>query len=281
MSTINFLMCGKLGDMIHSLVAVKGLCQKENKKAIFHIYDLGWDFGIENTYRELYPILMQQEYMHEFKILPKESYNLHPVQTPWQNTPIEIFDKTLLEEGYVDLGAYIRSPYIFKNCWTELYSKTWDFNVVPFENKWIRYNKINTDLTDKILFHRKVDRQNPDFPYEEILSRLSHYRDKFIFVSTFDHDYAAFPYRSVMPFMRIQTLDEWFTSINSCALIISNLTSPTAIAHAMDKLRIVEVLQNENAYHCIGEEKYSNNVGWFVDKTVNNLNDFFAARTRP
>jgi hypothetical protein len=265
-NTLNFIMGGKLGDFIQSLITVKGLCSKYNKKANLYMCDIGWDFGINNVYKELYPIIMYQEYINDFKIL--QNYYLDPIQTPSKNTPIQIFDEKIIKEGYIDLGSYIRSPYLYKNCWSEIFSKTFDFSIYN-NNKWIDYNKINDLLIDKILIHRKhTMRTNNSFPYNNILNE---YKDNLIFISSNEKDYENFPYKSNVPFLKMETLDDWFTSINSCYMIISNLTGPAAIAHAIDKLRIIELPENADAYHCIGEEKYSNNVHWYVNDLNHNL----------
>lgn len=259
-NTLNFVMGGKLGDFIQSLIAVKGLCFKHNKKANLYIYDIGWDFGINNVYKELYPIIIYQEYINSFNIL--QDYYLDPIQTPSKNSPIQIFDKKIIEEEYVDLGSYIRSPYLYKNCWSELFSKTFNFPI-PTDNKWISYNKVDNHLTGKILIHRKhTGRTNDKFPYNDIIKL---YKGDLIFISSNEKDYDAFPYKSNIPFLKMETLDNWFTSINSCYMVISNLTGPAAIAHAMNKLRIIELPETIDSFHCIGEEKYSDTIRWYIN----------------
>lgn len=265
-NTLNFVMGGKLGDFIQSLITVKGLCSKYNKKANLYIFDIGWDFGINNVYKELYPIIIHQEYINNFNIL--QDYYLDPIQTPSKNTPIQIFDKKLLEEGYIDLGNYIRSPFLYKNCWSELFSKTFNFPI-PTNNKWMSYDKVNNNLVDKVLIHRKhIGRTNNNFPYNDIVNK---YKDNLIFISSNEKDYEIFPYKSQIPFLKMETLDDWFTSLNSCYMIISNLTGPAAIAHALDKLRIIELPETVDSYHCIGEEKYSKNIYWYIDDFNHNL----------
>ncbi len=62
---MNFISGGKLGDFLHSLFAVKNLCDQQKCKADVYMVDIGWDFGIENTYRELQPIQHVLEELHE------------------------------------------------------------------------------------------------------------------------------------------------------------------------------------------------------------------------
>ena len=263
----NFLMGGKLGDFLHAMFAVKHICKEQNIKANIYMYDIGWEFGIENTYSELKPIMLNQDYVNSFNILQK--YELDQVQTPDKNSPIKIFDSILLSEGYIDLGSYIRSPWLYKTCWSDLYSKTFNFSIDE-DYSWIRYNSIDEKILGKVLIHRRNNpiRINNNFPYLEILEK---YKDNIFFISSSDKDYEVFPYKEGIPFLKVTTLDEWFTYINSCSLLISNLSSPAVMGHAMDKLRIIELPNVIDSIHCIGEERYSKNVYWYLNSEKNNL----------
>ena len=152
---------------------------------------------------------------------------------------------------------------MYRACWSELYADTFDFPLPEKDNyKWISYNKINTSLQDKILVHRRNNpvRINNQFPYAEMLTL---YKDNMIFVSTTEEDYENFEYKDQIPFLKINSLEEWFIAINSCAVMVSNLSAPAALAHAMDKVRIIELPYTADTYHCIGEEKYSSKVLWY------------------
>lgn len=262
----NFIMAGKLGDFLHSMFAVKQISEQRGEKASVYMCDFGWEFGIENTHTELKPIMLQQEYIKSFEIL--RECEIDPIQTAEQNSPIRVNNKEILFEGYVDLSNYIRSPWLYKTCWSELYAKTFDFEIRG-EYSWIKWKKIDPNLTGKVLIHRRYNpvRMNPLFPYEQIINE---YHNNVIFISSSEKDYQMFPYKDI-PFLKISTLDDWFTSINSCSLIISNLTGPTVMAHALDKLRIIELPNIIDAAHCIGEEKYSDKVKWFISEDFHNL----------
>ena len=265
-NSTNFVVGGKLGDFVQSLYAVKNLCNHNNTKADIFLYDIGWEFGIENTYAELYPIIMQQDYVNSFGIL--KNYKLDPIQTPTQSTPIKIEDERLIQTGYLDLGEYIRSPLLYKVCWSELYSNLYQFPIQG-DYGWITYNKFDPKLKDRILIQRKAtSRINQEFPYDQI---IEHYGDSLLFVSSNENDYREFPYNSKVDFLRVKTLDDWFTTINSCQMIVANLSAPAAIANAMDKLRIIELPFTADSHHCMGEERYSSNVLWYLNHEYNNL----------
>jgi len=266
---VNFLMGGKLGDFLHSMFAVKQICQHKNAKANVYMYDIGWEFGIENTCDELKPILEQQDYINSLNVLESEKYHLEPIQNQAQNTPITIFDEKLLQEGYIDLGRYIASPWLWKECWSDLYSKTFDFSISG-DYQWIKYDKINPKIENKILIQRKANiKRNPKFPYREIIDNYG--KENILFISSSDTDYEEFPYKDEIPFYKLKTLDEWFTAMNSASMVIANLSAPAVMSHALDKVRIIELDETPDQFHCIGEEKYSQNVKWFVNEINNNL----------
>ena len=252
-------MGGRLGDFLHAMFAVKSICEQNNIKADVYMYDIGWEFGIENTYAELKPLLLQQNYINSLNIL--ENYELDPTQEPNHNTPIRVLDKKLLKEGYIDLGDYIRSPWLYKACWSELYSNTFNFEIKK-DHRWILHNGIDESFNGKVIIHRKNNPRmfNPNFPYKEIINRCK--LEDVIFASSNQKDYDNFPYKQTIPFYKVTTLEEWFTIINSCGLYIGNLTGITVMAHAMDKLRIIELPHTMDALHCMGEERYTNNISW-------------------
>lgn len=259
----NFLMGGKLGDFLHSMYAVKHLTKKTGSKANIYLYDVGWELGIDVAVKELRDLLTQQEYINSVSIL--KDYELSA--TP--NEPITVFDKEILQEGFIDLGGYIRSPWLYKVCWTELYSKTFDFPI-DGEYAWIKYPKINSELQNKVLINRRFNpiRLNKHFPYQNILEE---YKGRVIFVGSSENDYNGFPYKDEVPFLKMTTLDDWFTAINSCFMFVANLSAPAAMAHSLDKLRIIELPDTPDAIHCVGEEQYSNNVHWYLNNNFHTL----------
>ena len=263
MKTQNFIIAGKLGDFLHALFAVKSICRQNGIKANVYMVDLGFEFGIHNTHAEISEFLLDQDYMNSLEILT--DYELDPIQNPSQNSPIRIHNSKLVEEGYVDLISYIASPWIYKACWSDLYSFTFDFKI-PNDYSWITYNKINPDLKDVVLIHRKNEewRINRDFPHDKIIEK---YKGKVMFISSSQADYDAFG-RPDIPFLKVTTLEEWFTSINSCLMLVSNLSSPAAMAHSLDKLRIIESPYIVDAAHFIGEERYSNNFYWYINEDL-------------
>jgi hypothetical protein len=265
----NFLMGGKLGDFLHAMYAVKQLSEVRAEPANVYMYDIGWEYGIQNTHAELQPILEQQSYINSLAIL--RNYELDPIQTPSQSTPIRVYDIELCMNGFIDLGGYIRSPFLYKNCWSEIYSKTFNFEISK-DAAWISYPHIDENLQGKVLIHRRYNpiRLNKSFPYAELIEK---YKDNIVFIGSSDQDYFNFPYKNDVEFYKISTLHQWFSAINTCEMIVSNLTAASVIAHSMDKKRIIELPTTPDATHCMGEEAYSKNIQWYLNKELNTVLD--------
>jgi ADP-heptose:LPS heptosyltransferase len=235
----SFSMAGKLGDFLHAMFAVKHICQHNGSKANVYMYDIGWEFGIENTHAELKPILEQQPYINELLISdgPKEES--------------------------IDLGQYINSNWLYRTCWSNIYSRTFNFSINP-EYKWINWDKINPELQDKVLVQRKANgMRNPNFPYRELLDQYG--KENILFISSNENDYNEFPFKDEISFYKIKTLDEWFTAMNSAKLVVANLSAPAVMASALDKPRVIELPNTWDSAHYMGEEKYSKNIRWFLN----------------
>jgi ADP-heptose:LPS heptosyltransferase len=235
----SFSMAGKLGDFLHAMFAVKHICQHNGSKANVYMYDIGWEFGIENTHAELKPILEQQPYINELLI---------------SDGP---------KEGSIDLGQYINSQWLYQACWSDIYSRTFNFPINP-EYKWINWNKINPELQDKVLVQRKANgMRNPDFPYRELIDQYG--KENVFFISSSENDYNEFLYKDEISFYKVKTLDEWFTAVNSAKLVVANLSAPAVMASALDKPRVIELPNAWDCKHYMGEEKYSKNIRWFLN----------------
>jgi hypothetical protein len=246
----NFIIGGKLGDFIHSMFAVKSICERDNTSANIYMYDDEWERDIAMTYAELKPIILNQKYIKSIHILENNDIN---------NCP----------EPYINFSIFRSSEWIYRMCWTEFMSNTYGFSI-PTTYSWLTHDYVNDEFKDKVLLFRKnhFGRINDVFPYSQIIEE---YGEDLLFVSLTEDDYNAFPYRDMIPFRKIHTLHELFTAINSCKLIVGNLSAPMAIAHALDKLRVIELPHTVDANHCVGEEKYSKNVFWFLSPQIHNM----------
>ena len=266
MSSQNLLIGGKLGDFLLGVYGAYLHHQVTGEKVDIHMMDIGWEFGIQQTYKDLYPLLMSQEYVSDVQILT--DYLLDPIQTPYHNSPVEVYNNRLLQEGYM-VDDYLNSPLLYKACWTDIYTQMYKTTPKP-NTAWLTHNTVDPEFGSTVVIHRKsAEGYDPSTKllYERVLETY----DSVVFAGTSEEQYRAFEWKDSVPFLKVANLEQWFTVINSCAMYVGNLTGPVVIAQALDKPRIVELPSNVDAYHWIGEEKYSTNFNWFLNQHSHNL----------
>lgn len=261
MRTQNFTICGKLGDFTHMMFGVKSICERDSVKANLYLYhvDGGFELGTDTAYRELYQIVMDQPFVNSFQMLT--DYKVVPNSNVISG-PIEVYNQKLVEEGYIHMEDFMRSPLLYQTCWSEIFSRLFNFEIkAPY--RWLTFDKIDPYFSDKVVINRRysTSRINSQFPYEDIINA---YKGNLVFIGTEKKDYDIFPFKDSCDFYQITDVDNWFTVINSAALYVGNLSGPSSIASALDKPRIIELPHTGDAYHWIGEEKYSGNIGWYV-----------------
>jgi len=255
-NTINFVMGGKLGDFFQLLFAVKNICEKENKKANLYIYDRGWEYGIDTAFGEISEIVLEQSYIKKFEKFED--------------------NKGLLIDNYIDLHDFNSSPYIFRNCWSEISALNFNFKISDY--KWISYENKSEIFKNKLLINRRFNplNFNEDFPYEEIIEK---FKDNVVFISNRDEDYQNFPHKMLCDFYKPKTIANYFCAINSCQIFVGNLSAPSSLANSIDAPRIIELPYRPDANHWIGEERYSKNIRWFFSKEINYFPELFHKNT--
>lgn len=246
--TLKFTSGGNLGDFILALMGVKALCDKHNTKAdIFLTSEPFWWYGLETTYNELVPIMKEQHYINSF------------VMGEAPNT------------GHVyDLNGFRNSPLLYSKIWSEIFSNLLQYER-PKAGAWLSYHK-DPSFSDKVIINRNTHnmlRVNPDFPYKKILDTYGD--DNVLFVSSKKEDYDLFPFNFRIKFHQVSSLHEWFIILNSAKLFVGNLSAPGAIRTAFELDRINELSRIIDAFHWIGEEKYSDKVSWFYSASLNTI----------
>lgn len=226
---MNFLLGGRMGDLIHALWVVK------NTPGIHDLFitdrrDLhsdGFIYPIEKTVQELKPILIQQNYIRSFQV-----YN---------------------DGSATNLNLWRRHAY--SASWTKLLSNT--FGVPVNGGKWIDYHKTAIEFLGKIVIHCSVHQARRGDHWRIIMDK---YEGQCIFVGN-QEEYDAFGFS--LPFHQPETLSEYFNIINSCKFFIGNQSAPLAIAHSLDVPRLA-MLNEVDKLHYIGEEKYFKNFYWLA-----------------
>lgn len=238
MTQLNFICGGLIGDFIQCLFAVKHLCVKYNTKARLYVTDnthYGGDrfkYHIDKVFSDLYPVIIQQEYINEFDVFNNQTNEL------------------------INLNNFRKSPLLYHNNWTEFLQHTFGFVFNP-PYRWVIIKETNPEFENKILIHRSLKRQKPDFPFQDLINK---YGDRLVFISNEPKEYDTFPFKSQIPFYRVNTLIEMYAAINSCSIFIGNQSSPYTLATSVDKPRVLELADTPDKYSSLGEEKYSNNI---------------------
>lgn len=255
MDTINFLHSGKLGDFIHSMFAIKNICRKFNSIANIFIRPGDWSTDLDTTYQELYPIIVSQKYVNSFSILLHNNLNKNC--------------------KYIDLDFFRQSQNLYKNSWTDMFLIDYDLQFKDY--KWIDFHETDRYFMNRIVINRKISDPNMingNFPYQDI---INNYDIKPIFISSKynTQEYDSFPLKDQCEHIIMNTIKDFFIAINSCKVFIGNLSGPLAIACSLDSNRIAELGETFDYSHYLTENKYSNNISWFLNsKTYYNLDKY-------
>jgi hypothetical protein len=204
--TITYISGGLLGDFIHQLSVINEIFIKTNKKGILYIANIGDKFknGLNQTFDDLYEIIILQDYISDFRIYNNEQYDID--LSKWRHSPtlfIAKINKTLSDTYNIDWG---------KHKW---------LNNVPNLEKWHNKIIINT-----------VHYRFPSLPFFEKLKdkNLSDY----IYVSVVKSEYEYFTNATGIniDYYSPQSLMELCIILNSCKSCIGSLSAPLSIATA-------------------------------------------------
>lgn len=250
MKTIQFCSGGKLGDFIHQLNVVRVICEKEEVVANLFIVDDGdvWAKGAEQAHAEMFEIIKEQWYINEFNFIggyPEGEYiNLNTWRQGVANT-------------HAQTGKY-------DECWSEMLSHEYGYKI-PVKYEWMIGSMYDFNTKGKVVIHRSKHHHNDAFPWHKYVSK-----EKSIFVTTDIKEWEIFPYKEGTNLYLVKDITAMVNAIWSSVGFIGNQSAPFAIACALDKRRLCE-LDPDPAPFYVGEEKYSNNIKWFLNDQINNL----------
>lgn len=241
-TAINYVCGGKLGDLIHSIYVIMVKYLNTGQKGNLYITDKflphhgQFTTGVAQTYKELYNIIMAQDYINSFHIL----------------------DASSPPENYVDISAWYKSPLLFRVNWCQLVSSSCGVPEIP--RKWLTLpntNASNTPLVhEKIIIHRKPI-PDTNFPWETILTK-----NKCTFATCNMEEYDNFKYKHLVQLQLCSNLEEFVNVINNAKFFIGNQSSPLAFACALHKPCLVELLDYADSVHYKGETKNNPNFFW-------------------
>jgi hypothetical protein len=222
----NFLLGGRMGDFIHMLWVVKNTPGKHDLFVTDRrdLHSDGFIYPLEDTIKELEPILMQQDYVNSVS-----AYN---------------------DEDVINLNLWRRHAY--SDNWVNLLSKT--FGVPVNSGPWVHLVTKSDEFSDKVVFHQSA---NPDRRGHHWQIVIDKYIDA-VFIGS-NEEYQAFGYK--VPHYLPNDLMGYFIAINSCKFFVGNQSAPLAIAHALGVNRLA-MLNEVDRKHYVGEERTYNNFYW-------------------
>ena len=241
--TSNYLCGGKLGDFIHSLYVI--MCHYTNTGIKGNIYitnnkTYGGDsftFNIEQTYKELYDIVITQDYINTFEI-----YNQQPID--------------------VNLNNFRNYQHLWSQSWLQILSQT--FKTPLLEQPWIKFNIIDEQYKDTILIHQSTIRRLPRFL--PILEKIIK-NNKCIFVTCNINEYNTFALKYLINVHVKTNIYDMYIAINSCKFFVGNQSAPLAIAYSLFKTLLCE--HNDGKFYT--NVKHYEHAYWFTS-TQENIN---------
>ena len=206
---ITYLAGGLLGDFINQLSVIQEVYKLTGRKGFLYVSNRGdaFRFGLEQLHKDTKDIIKAQEYIFEYKIHTGQVYD-------------------------VDLTKWRESPLLYQKSWPEIFQST--YNIPWGKHKWLTY-KTDPNFQDKIVICYSARRENKQINYNELFKQFP--ADKVIFVAMNIEEYAFFSELSGtnLPLHICPTLESLITIINSCALLISNLSAPIHFSLAFHK----------------------------------------------
>jgi hypothetical protein len=210
--TITYIIGGMFGDFIQSLSIICEKFYETGRKGILYISDRreGFRCGLENTYNDIYSVIMKQNYIQDFKI-----YNSEPFE--------------------IDLTLWRDSNLLGKENWHTIYKNTYS-DVDWGKRKWLKL-AYDDKWKDKVVINTTSRRFpcNIDF---KLLSDM--YQDDLLFISSTksEHQYFENKTQCYIGYYEFKNFLDLTTIINSCKLYVGSLSAPLAIAHSIHKERI-------------------------------------------
>jgi hypothetical protein len=242
---IYYISGGKLGDFIFQLSAIKYNYDRFGKKGVLYIANIGdiFTFGIEKTYNDTKDLILNQPYIMDYKIYNNEKYN-------------------------IDLSKW-RTMLTYNNelNWKQLYKKVYDINWA--EHKWLYNIDKDDNLKNTILITHSQMRYNDNIDFD-IINELIDNKQTICFVCYDINEYNNFTtrYKVNIPLIKCIDFKDFVVKINSCKLLIANLSTPAAIRLSLDKNCIAILPTHPQHYNY--DVKLNTNLNIISYKIVNN-----------
>jgi hypothetical protein len=215
---VTYVAGGLFGDFIQSLSVINEIFYKTGRKGILYLSNKGDTFrnGLLNTYKDTYPVIINQNYIKDYKIYYNESYN-------------------------INLTLWRKNPNLYKVNWYNLYKET-------YQVEWGKHSWLDAPIDEKwkdIILVNTTDYRwafNIDFM---LLNKQ--YPDKLIFIAADNIQYNHFIKTTSLkiPLYKFNDFQDLCIAIKSCKLFVGSLSAPLAIAHALNTDRIIGLCSPE------------------------------------
>ena len=206
---INYISGGLLGDFIHQLSVIHEKFIETGRKGNLYISDIiEFRFGVETAFKDTYPLIIQQRYIHDYKIFSNEAID-------------------------VNLSEWRQSPLLYQTTWYHIF-KDW-YKVEWGKHPWLILPK-NSTWENRILINYTAYRKM----HLNIQDLYLKYDKKLIFVG-YDkelHDELVSNGISI-DYYCPSSLYDFAVAISSCELFIGGLSSPLAFAFACHKKYVI------------------------------------------
>ena len=221
---IVYLIGGKFGDFINLLSVVCEKYYETGKKGILYISEHVTDkldqfeFGLENTYKDLYPVIINQPYIKDFKILTEvcTTYFIFINLTDWR------LNRNLFVQNLYDTFKQTYNIEWGKHKWL----------TCSYDDKW--KNKVVINMNDRRFVNIDFELLKQKYPNELI----------FISADKYQHEYFEKTLNCSVEYYEWNNFSELSTIINSCKLFIGCMSGPFCIANAVHKHTIGYMPEN-------------------------------------
>jgi hypothetical protein len=238
----NILIGGKMGDFIHSLILPKYVFDKTGERFNIYITDHAKEIfasGLETSYNELFPIIIEQNYVNNFEI--------------WNNQHIDI-----------NLTTFRDFENLFTTSWNEFYLWNYigSYIDVPFNYSWIDLKK-DKMYEDVLLVNRNYHPYSGPDVEDYYLNYLKGFNGKAYFICSYIDQYTTSPLNGLLPMIYLPSMKDMMIAISSCKHFLGNLTATAAMATALNIPRTIEMHNPNLRYKYIYEMKNYNNLSCF------------------
>ena len=236
---INYLCGGRLGDFIHALYTIMCHYKDKGTKGCIYITDnlaYGGDCfscPLDQTFRELYPIVMQQEYIHHFAIYKGEHIDIN--LNRFRNYP------RLYQDSWLEIMSHQFNTPLIEEPWIKLKQNNNVINGNNVDNIDNNIDNINNNVKnsmdkykDVILVHQSHHNSRYIPQFIHLLELITH-KNKCLFITCNPVEYDNFPLKHLIPLELKSTLEEMYDAIHSCKLFVGNQSSPLAMAYSLHK----------------------------------------------